>query len=311
MRTVLFYRDFRKFHGGHLKVWDYFNHLLASPQFTPKIAFSPRSRWDEANPWWNVKEYVIDSWDSVRPDVFFVAGRDWLMLDGHPHARADIPVVNFIQHVRHADPNSTRFEFLSRKAIRICVSEEVARALRETGRTQGPMTVIPNSVDLEELPAFNGEIRDVDVLIAALKQPLLGEALERRLKRRDRRIKVLSELLPRSEFLNLMQSARTTVFLPNKTEGFYLPPLEGMALGTLVVCPAHGGERSIYLPGQNCFRPTYTLEEVAGAAESALALTPDQAQQMRANARQTAEEHSLLRERLAFLDVLHDIDQLW
>ena len=311
MRTVLFYRNYRKFHGGQLKVWDYFNHVLASPEFTPRIEFGPRSNWDHTNPWWNAREYVVDSALSVHPDVFFVAGRDWLMMDQHPDARADIPVVNLVQHVRHADPKSNRFQFLSRRAIRICVSEEVTQALRETGLTRGPLITIPIGMDLESLPAHNGAACDIDVLIAALKQPDLGEELGRRLKQSGRRIEVLSTLLPRSEYLSRIQRARTTVFLPNEAEGFYLPPLEGMAMGTLVVCPVHAGERSIYLPDHNCFRPNYTIEELAQAAESALVLEPDRAQQIRANARQTAETHSLLRERQAFLDVLHNVDQLW
>ena len=311
MRTVLFYRNYRKFHGGHLKVWDYFTHVLASPEFTPRIEFGPKTSWDRTNPWWNAREYVVNSARSVHPDVFFVAGRDWLMLDRHPDAKAEIPVVNLVQHVRHADPKSNRFQFLCRKAIRICVSEEVAQALRETGLTQGPLIVIPNGLDLESLPASNGATRNVDVLIVALKQPDLGEELERRLKQPGRRIDVLSERLPRSEFLSRIQQAKTTVFLPNQTEGFYLPALEGMALGTLVVCPDCVGNRSFCLPGYNAFRPSYTSEDLVRAAESALALAPDQAQQVRANARQTADTHSLLRERRAFLDVLHNIDQLW
>jgi glycosyltransferase involved in cell wall biosynthesis len=311
VRTVLFYRNFDRFRGGHLKVWDYFNHVLASPEFTPRIEFGPKRNWDRMNPWRNAREYIVDSARSVRPDVFFVAGRDWLMMDRHPEAGSDIPVVNLVQHVRHADPDSNRFQFLSRKAIRICVSEEVAQALRETGLTRGPLIVIPNGLDLESLPAPDAATRNIDVLIVALKWPDLGEELGRRLKQPGRRIDVLSERLPRSEFLSRIQQATTTVFLPNRTEGFYLPALEGMALGTLVVCPDCVGNRSFCLPGHNCFRPNYTAEELVQAAESALALLPDQAQQIRANARQTAETHSLLRERQAFLDVLHNIDQLW
>jgi hypothetical protein len=129
VRIVLFHRNYRKFKGGQLKVWDYFNHVLASPEFTPRIEFSPRTIWDQANPWRDAGEYIVESARSVRPDVFFVAGGDWVMLDRHPDAGADIPVVNLVQQVRHADPNNNRFQFLSRKAIRICVSEEVTQAL--------------------------------------------------------------------------------------------------------------------------------------------------------------------------------------
>ena len=310
-RTVLFYRNFRKFRGGHLKVWDYFNHVLAAAEFTPRIFFSPRSSWDDTNPWGSTRDYVVDSWSDVHPDVFFVAGRDWGMVDEHPDAGPDIPVINLIQHVRHADPNSTRFQFLTRKAIRICVSEEVRQALEGTGLTQGPLVVIPNGLDLEPLLATDGVEDDVEVLVVALKRPEIGEELETRLRRPDRRVEVLSGHLARPQFLERIRRARTTVFLPNETEGFYLPALEGMALGTLVVCPDCIGNRSFCLPGRNSFRPDYGTDELVRATEEALALSPEQANRMRADARRTAEAHSLLREREAFLDLLRNVDALW
>jgi hypothetical protein len=84
-----------------------------------------------------------------------------------------------------------------------------------------------------------------------------------------------------------------------------------MALGTIVVCPDCVGNRSFCLPGHNAFRPNYVLDDVVRDAEAALALPADRAQQLRENARQTADEHSLERERQTFLDVLHNIDELW
>ena len=143
MRTVLFYRRYRKFHGGHLKVWDYFNHVLTSPAFTPRIEFGPKSNWDRTNPWWNAREYIVDSAHSVRPEVFFVAGRDWLMLDQHPDAGADIPVVNLIQHVRHANPKSKQYEFLGRKAL--CSGKQNDRFPTQSGHTTRVPRAIPSS----------------------------------------------------------------------------------------------------------------------------------------------------------------------
>jgi len=191
------------------------------------------------------------------------------------------------------------------------VSEEVAQALRVTGRARGPLIVIPDGLDLDSLPVPNGATRDVGMLIVALKQPELGEELGHRLKQPGRCIDVLSERLSWPEFLSRIQEARTTAFLPNKIEGFYLPALEGIALGTLVMCRDFVGNRSFCLPDNNAFRTDYTCEEIVQAAESALALPPDQAQRIRTNAPQTAETHSLLREQQTFLDVLHNIDQLW
>lgn len=311
MRTVLFYRSVRKFHGGHLKVWDYFNHVLASPDFTARIFFGPRNRWEPTNPWYGARERAVESWHSTHADLFFVAGKDWRMVDEHPDAGPRTPVINLIQHVRHADEASSRFAFLDRKAIRVCVSDEVAAALRATGRVNGPIVVIPNAVDLEDVPEEDPAGPRVDVLVAALKQPALGRELGDRLRRPGRRVDLLTTRLPRAEFLARLRAARTTVFLPNRTEGFYLPALEGMAVGTLVVCPDCIGNRSFCLPGVNAFRPDYGIEALVGAAEAALALPPERADELIAAARGTAEAQSLRRERAAFLDVLGDIDRLW
>lgn len=311
MKTVLFYRHFRRFHGGHLKVWDYFNHVIAAADFEPRIAFSPRTSWDETNPWRNAREYVVgeSDWSAIQPDVFFVAGRDWQMVDRHS-AAGSTPVINYVQHMRHADEESTRFEFLRRKATRICISEQVATALLETGLTEGPLVVIPDGIDVEMLrPSAPGE-HSVDLLIVGLKQPALARQLGERLSDPGRTLDVLTERLPRPQFLSRLRRAQVTLFLPNHTEGFYLPALEGMALGTLVVCPDVVGNRSFCFPGHNAMRPAYAAEDVVRAAEVALTLDPYEAARLRAHARETAEHHSLSRERESFLDLLRSINDL-
>jgi len=309
-RTVLFFRDYRQFHGGHLKVRDYFDHVLTSTAFTPRIVFSPESVWDQTNPWRDAREYVVDSRTTVHPALVFVAGQDWRLLDRHPAATADIPIVNFLQHIRHTEQSSARYDFLRRRAVRICVSDEVADAVRAAGISQGPIVVIPNGIDLEHLPA-NAAARPVDVLIAAVKQPERGTHLAKRLEAAGRRLDLVSTLLPRRAFIERIRQARVTLFLPNKTEGFYLPALEGMALGTLVVCPDCVGNRSFCLPGYNAFRPAYENDAMLQAVEQALTLPRDDARQMRDRARQMAKAHSLDREREAFLTLLNGIDQLW
>jgi glycosyltransferase involved in cell wall biosynthesis len=108
-----------------------------------------------------------------------------------------------------------------------------------------------------------------------------------------------------------MQSARVSVLLPRAQEGFYLPALEAMALGTLVVCPDCVGNRSFCLPGENAFRPGYTVDEIIASTEEALSLSAPQVARMCDRASATAATHSLERERGAFLDVLHAIDDLW
>jgi glycosyltransferase involved in cell wall biosynthesis len=311
LRTVLFFRNYKAFHGGHLKVWNYFNHVLASPVFEPRVWFSEQTTLDSQNPWRDSQDLVVDRQHPIRPAVSFVGGAHWRLLDRYPYADPSIPVINLVQHVRHADPERRLAKYLHRKAIRICVSQEVADELRATGLTIGPLIVIPNAIDLSDLPSRNGAIEKVDVLIAAGKEPDLGVEIADRLAQEGRVVDLLVERIPRPEFLSRMRAAYTTVYLPHETEGFFLPALEGMALGTIVVCPDCIGNRSFCLPGHNAFRPNYVVDDVIRDAEAALALHPEQARQLRENARRTAEEHSLERERDAFLEILHNIDELW
>jgi hypothetical protein len=311
LRTVLFFRHYTRFTGGHLKAWNYFNHVLASPDFTPRVWFSDLSTMERDNPWNAFPDLVVDKQRPVRPDVCVLGGANWRMLDRYPLVLPNIPVINLVQHVKHADSELRLQKFLRRKAIRICVSDQVANELRATEMTVGPLVVIPNGIDLTCLPERRGGEWTVDVLIAGLKEPELAAQVAARLAREGRRIDVLSEQISRPDFLGRIQEARITVFLPHMTEGFYLPALEGMALGTIVVCPDCIGNRSYCLPGFNAFRPNYTIDDVVRDVEAALALPIDQARQVLENARQTAAEHSLERERLTFLDVLHNIDELW
>jgi len=311
LRTVLFFRHYTRFTGGHLKAWNYFNHVLASADFTPRVWFSDLSTMEGDNPWNAVPNLIVDKQRPVRPDVCVLGGANWRMLDRYPLALPNIPVINLVQHVKHADSELRLQKFLRRKAIRICVSDQVADELRATGLTVGSLVVIPNGIDLSCLPERRAGESKVDVLIAGLKEPELAVQVAARLAHEGRRIDVLSEQISRPDFLGRIQEARVTLFLPHMAEGFYLPALEGMALGTIVICPDCIGNRSYCLPGYNAFRPNYTIGDVVRDVEAALVLPTDQTRQLLENARRTAAEHSLERERQTFLDVLHNIDELW
>ena len=100
------------------------------------------------------------------------------------------------------------------------------------------------------------------------------------------------------------------MLLPWREEGFYLPALEGMALGTVVVCPTVFGNRSFCLPEVNCFRPPYEEDALVAAAEAALGDLPN-LDRMLSNGLQTAREHDLSRERQAFLEILGQVNDLW
>jgi glycosyltransferase involved in cell wall biosynthesis len=310
MRTVLFHRKYRRFHGGHLKVWHYFNHVLATPGYDARVLFDANSNWDDSNPWNGARERVIASREGVVPDVLFVAGRDWQRLTGLGLLDRDIPILNLIQHVRHAAEWSIQSQYLNNKAIRICVSPEVEDAMIAAG-SRGPTVVIPNGVAIPVIDAGIAEARPVDLLVAGLKQPVLAARVADALASPDLAMEVLTEHVDQATFFAAMRRARVTLLLPNEEEGFYLPAIEGMALGTVVVCPDCVGNRSFCLPGVNAFRPDFRFEDIVEAARAALVLPEVERRQLLANARETASGHSLAAEREAFGRVLADLDRLW
>ena len=148
MRTVLFYTSFHKFTGAYLKVWDYFNHVLSSPDHTPLVRLSEPTVWDETNPWRGLEQQRIVSGNGpVDADIAFHSGLSWLQVQPEHREDPPIPVINLIQHVRHAYPENPRHEFLSHKAIRICVAPEVTEAILDTGLVRGPVFTIPDAID--------------------------------------------------------------------------------------------------------------------------------------------------------------------
>jgi glycosyltransferase involved in cell wall biosynthesis len=159
-------------------------------------------------------------------------------------------------------------------------------------------------------PRISSE-RPVDLFIAGMKQPVLAARFAEQFAASGRSIEVLAEHVPREAFLDAMQRAKVTLFLPNDEEGFYLPALEGMALRTIVVCPDCVGNRSFCLPGINAFRPAFRFDDILQDVETALALDEPAASSLLLSATETARQHSLEAERKRFGEVLADLDALW
>jgi hypothetical protein len=278
------------------------------------VRFTPESVWDATNPWNAARDHVLGDDEEVDFDVLLLSGVDWRgMIPIEERAEYRRPIINLVQHVWHACPNDplNRHRFLPHKAIRICVGPQVTKAITRTGRVRGPVFTIPNAVDLDLVAGMaEAPARDIDVLVAASKRPELGRSVASRLHREGRTVQLVDERIPREDLLGLMGRALVSVLVPNPKEGFYMPALEGMAAGTVVVCPDCIGNRSFCLPGENCYRPAYDEDEIVAAAEAAVREAPA-LDRLRARALATAREHDLAGERAAFLEILDRVDELW
>ena len=298
-----FRRDFRRYSGGHGKVWDYFRHANAHPRWRATAYLTPDSVAAD-NPWREVPALLDAAWQPADADALFLGGMDWADYPADAPAR---PVINLVQHVRHADPSQPLYQYLSRRAIRICVSTQVAEAILATGRANGPVRVIEAALDLPR-PAQSDGSRS-GVFIGALKQPRLGRELAAALRAQGREVELADAWQPRGSFLAMLGSARVAVLLPNPTEGFYLPALEAMSLGAAVVVPDCVGNRAYLQPGENALVPPMQLD----ALLEAVARLDDTSLRRRLadTAEDTARHFDQSRERAAFHAVLDDLEALW
>lgn len=301
-RTILFRRDFRHFTGGHLKVWDYFRHAGHAEGIRREIYLTPESDGVPGNPWLNLHPPPLPEWRPADADILFLAGFDWVAVP----TSIDLPVINLIQGLRHADPGDPLREFLSRPATRICVSAEVAQAIEATGRVNGPVHVIPNGIDVG-VPGPARPVRDIPVLIAGAKNAPVAAELAGRLRAAGIRTECLRDMVPRERFLGLLARATVVVTLPRRREGFFLPALEAMALGAIVVCPDCTGNRSFCRDGQTALVPTYEIEPMLASVRTALGLPLPEADRILRTASSTAAAHSIEAERSSFLRILEHL----
>ncbi|ASF46105.1 glycosyltransferase [Methylovulum psychrotolerans] len=310
-KKVLFFRDYEGFSGGHLKVWNYFNHFIAR-DYAPSISFSEQSLWDSNNPWFAAKDKVLSDIGAITPDIVFLAGMDWLRKPEIKNCPATTPIINLVQGIRHREPSTPLYSFLKNKAIRICVSEQVAEAIRQTQQVNGPVYTIPNGIDLPPLPqAMPFADRPIDILISGLKHGLLAQQLAESLRPLHKNVTVLTGYQSRADYLKQISQAKIAVFLPLHEEGFYLPPLEAMAMETLVICPDCIGNRSFCLPDYNCFRPQHDFVAILDSVHQAVSLSMHKRQQLLSNAKQTALKHNLHTEQQAFFEILDNLPNIW
>lgn len=289
-KRVLFYRDFRSLQGGHIVHAQYMRLLAAMPGYDVRLFLTPESAPIAESPWATFADRLERTWNPDEADIHFVAGLDWRAYPREHALENEKPFINLIQGLRHADQENALHAFLDRRAVRICVSDEVRAALEATGRCNGPLVTIPNALtrDVAELP---GVRKEVSVAIVAIKQPALAEEVAEALRRTGLDVEVVHRC-ERGAFLERLARARLVVALPLAREGFYLPALEAMALGCIVVCPDCVGNRGYCHDGLNCMVPrAYTASAIVDAVRAALALSDDARSSLLSAAGATATAH--------------------
>lgn len=281
-------------------MYDYISHVDSVSWLQSSIYIDPSSKQDHL---WVDHPNKVSTYDPESADMLFIAGTDWRALEYFPGIEDRKPIINLIQHVRHANANLELYSYLQRKAIRICVSPEVSKAIVNTGLCNGPVYTINNCIDLSLMHPKCSRPHLIEVLIAGLKQPKIAQELTNRLKILGISVVCLDSQIERADYLKRIEDAFIVVTLPNESEGFYLPALEVMAMGKALVCPDCIGNRSFCRDGVNCLMPQLNVNSLE---EDILSLLRDpiRADSIAANALAESQLHDIRKERSMFLELI-------
>lgn len=263
-KTILFYQHFghaNVFRGAHYKTLDYFKHLQSLPGFEPVIVFDEDSAWGPDIPWYAQYPTMPTLANlTVKPDALFLnSGKDWLRYQARQVIPVDLPIISPVNHFRALNPDHPAFQLLSRPATRLCPSPELYQAVKDHELTQGETIYLPNAIQplIESLPAW--QQRPTDVLVVGNKNPKIAAELAAKLKVRFAQVQVIDRWLPQVAFQAALANSRFSVHLPMPVEAHYLPALEAMLLGSVVLVPDCVGNMSYAQHGHTCYVPDYEI----------------------------------------------------
>ncbi len=312
-RNVWFYRNYQGQTGGHIKFSQYLGHVTSSANWQPRFVLSEDSQQDLF--WSEHESHCVERWRVEKGDVVFVAGMDWVYFDFCDVPSA-VPVINLIQGLRHADPEQILFQYLSRDAIRICVSEEVKAAVEVTERINGPIFALNNgikavsSIELVEKQQLCTPIQNQRWLLVGIKNPVLASQVSSYLVSLGIQVELLIEPVSQPLFLNKLGRAGVVVCFPLSEEGFYLPALEAMARYCLVMCPDCVGNRS-FCHESSALIPEHNIEGYISSINKLVVMPEDEISAIRSRAFDMSKRYTLENERERFLAILDDAYRLW
>jgi hypothetical protein len=316
--------------GGVVKIFDYVGHaralgyavnvwspepvepdgaLFAMPSFAaylddPQVTFTTR------------RSFTVGEDDlvmvSLPPNLNLAEKR---LADGMSPER----IIHIIQNTRHVNTAWLRGEgtrVLTRPAARISISRIVAETIEPWLDKRGLHRVINLGHDAAYFAKERaGDLRSdgpsapIKVAHTAWKSDI-GDRVEHALESDDRfTFRAIRDTATWPELRELYRWADVFLCAPGPQEGMYLPGLEAMAAGALVVTPDVEGNMSYCRPGENCVLVGY--EDVADYVRALQRLAEagdEEIDALRAEGYATTPDFALDAERRGFADFL---DELW
>ncbi len=302
--------------GGVVKIFDYVNHASALG-LEPVICCPEPFKED-------LPLFRIPRFSGISPEAGFrfvdlekvsVGPHDLAFVSWPTHYEILEPrlsrwthheqVICIVQNVRWANPTFTNgyaMRLLSRPMARIMTNDVVLEAVRpylnETSMTE--------VIDLGHDTAFFARERT-----AGLAQPIrvahtawksdVGDRVAARIRGPAFEFRAIRDPVGWEELRELYHWADVFLAAPLVEEGFYLPGLEAMAAGAIVLSPDVGGNRAYCEFGENCLRVDF--DDPSSYVEVLFSLRktdPARIDRMRKRGYETTARHTLSSEEQHF-----------
>jgi len=294
--------------GYDVSVWSQFKvdpagALFAQPQFRALLD-------DDA-----VRFHRKSSWDFGDEDLFFIS-----LPSNYQLAHANLPahlsperIIHIIQNVRHVNPAWLKAQgslVLTRPASRISINQIVADTIEPWLDPRGLHRV----VNLGHESSYFGKQRTgglgspVRVAYTTWKSEI-GTRVEEALAGDGFEFRAIRETASWDELRELYHWADVFLSSPGPEEGMYLPGLEAMAAGCLVVTPDVGGNLAYCRPGENCLLVGYeSVPDYVAALQRLAAAPAGEIETLRSGGYAVVPDFDLAAERKGFAAFL---DELW
>jgi len=311
--------------GGVVKIFDYVNHartlgyevvICCQRPWEKNLALFEHERFADITPRHGIR-FMHPSKIGLGPEdlVFFSWPQDYQFIEAKLNKwLKHEQVIHIVQGVRHANPTFAHgyaLRLLTRPMARIVTNDVLLDAVEPYLNKRSLTRVIPlgHHAKFFLKRREGGWGRRIKVAYTTWKSDL-GDRVAQGLAGEAQRFqfRAIRDYVTWKELKTLYQWSDVFLATPRAEEGFYLPGLEAMAAGSLVISPDATGNRAYCDFGTNCLYAE--LEDEGSYVEVLKGLGGEDSRrivEIRDAGYQTVERHSLTEEGVRFSVFLDDL----
>lgn len=310
--------------GGVVKIMDYASHaqsmgyrisLWCPSDYSPDLPLFNFERFRSLDPTSGSVDIHAERVLTVGPDdlVFLSLPSNFAVAHRSlPPGMSPERIIHIIQNVRHVTPTWGRgqpLRLLTRPMARISTNDIVHGAIAPYLDSRALHRVIPLGHDLgyfyEEREG--GLHRPVRVAYTTWKSDV-GDRVAASMDPKGFTFRAIREHVTWEDLRELYRWADVFLCAPNLEEGFYMPGLEAMESGALVITPDVGGNMAYCRPGENCVLVDFEdADDYVRALRDITTWPIEKIDAFRTGGRAACAPFDLDREREQFGDFLDDL----